>query len=224
MNLFLALVLSLSLAAPVRIVSQGAGRARVVTLTFDAGADRGYAARILATLERYHLHASFGMTGRWALHNRDLLRRMARDGDTFINHTYDHRSFTGYSTKTAPLTEAQRTWEIEQTWRVVKRLTGRSIKPYFRPPYGDYDQATLRLLPRLGYHDMIMWTIDSLGWEGLPSSLIVRRCLTLARPGAILLMHVGIQSQDGLALPRVIQGLRARGYRIVTLKQLLRQR
>jgi peptidoglycan/xylan/chitin deacetylase (PgdA/CDA1 family) len=67
----------------------------------------------------------------------------------------------------------------------------------------------------------VMWTTDSLGWEGLPAASIVSRVLAQATPGAILLMHVGAQSQDALALPRVIAGLKSRGYRLVTIPQLL---
>jgi peptidoglycan/xylan/chitin deacetylase (PgdA/CDA1 family) len=219
--LLLALVTS-GPATPSRLIYSGAAQQRWIALTFDAGADRGYAPTILATLERAHVRASFGMTGRWAQQNRDLVRRMARDGDTFINHTYDHRSFTGFSTRLAPLTSAQRTWEIQHADAVVRSITGKSMKPYFRPPYGDIDQAALLLVKRLGYADTIMWTVDSLGWRGIPASLIEQRCLSLARPGEILLMHVGSQSQDGVALPAVISALRKQHYTLVTISQLVR--
>jgi peptidoglycan-N-acetylglucosamine deacetylase len=208
-------------AQPARIVSSGSGLVRSVAFTFDAGADRGYAAAILTTLERSHIHATFGMTGKWAQANGDLVRRMARDGDSFINHTYDHRSFTGLSTRTGPLTGKQRRWEIEQTERIVHRLTGRSTKPYFRPPYGDYDGATLTLSRALGYRYMVMWTVDSLGWEGIPASEIVRRCEALVKPGTILLMHVGVQSQDAQALRTVVLYLKRHGYRFERIGQLV---
>jgi peptidoglycan/xylan/chitin deacetylase (PgdA/CDA1 family) len=194
---------------------------RAMALTFDAGADRGYAAQILSTLERNHVHASFGMTGKWAEANKDLVRRMARDGDLLMNHTYDHRSFTGYSSNTAPLTAQQRTWEIRRTESVVRRITGKSTKPYFRPPFGDYDAATLELAGRLGYRYSVMWTIDTLGWDHAAPAQILSRCLTGARPGAIVVMHVGIQSQDALALQSAISGLRSKGYRLVTVAQLV---
>lgn len=192
----------------------------VMALTFDAGADRGYAARILSTLERNHVRASFGMTGRWAEQNKDLVRRMARDGDVLMNHTFDHRSFTGYSSGQAPLSEQQRAWEIETTDTDIRRITGVGTKPYFRPPYGDYDGATLVLARRLGYRFAVMWTIDTLGWNHATPTQILSRCLLGARPGAIVMMHVGIQSQDALALQNVISGLKRRGYRLATIAQL----
>ncbi|GAC1445073.1 MAG: hypothetical protein NVSMB52_05300 [Chloroflexota bacterium] len=204
-----------------RLIFGVGGHKHVIAITFDAGADRGRAAAILTTLERDHVHSSFGMTGRWAHDNPDLVRRMAKDRDTFINHTYDHRSFTGFSSHAGVLSSSQRMWEITQTERTVKSLTGQSTKPYFRPPYGDYDAPSLALAQRLGYRLTIMWTVDSLGWQHLSPAAIESRCLTLARPGGIILMHVGIQSEDALALHTVITMLKRRGYSIVTVPELL---
>lgn len=208
-------------AGPAQLVYSNGGHGRVVALTFDAGADRGYAASILTTLERGRLQASFGMTGLWARQNPDLVRRMAKDHDILIDHTYDHRSFTGLSTHAAPLTAAQRSWEIAQADRIVRSLTHRTMRPYFRPPFGDFDRSTLTLARLLGYTHVVMWSVDSLGWERLPAVAILQRCLTLVRPGGIILMHVGSQSQDALALPSLINVLRQRGYRLVTIPQLL---
>lgn len=224
MRYFAAILLLtvLGQSQPVRVVSHGSIAKRVVSLTFDAGADRGYAGQILQTLERDHIHATFGMTGLWAQANPDLVRRMVRDHDALINHTYDHRDFTGFSMHTAPLTIAQRTWEIEQADRAIRRITGQSSRPYFRPPFGDYDSATLKLIRRLGYRYMIMWTVDSLGWDHLPAAAILQRCLTNAHPGTIYLMHVGSQSQDATALKSLIPRLQRRGYRFATIPQLIR--
>jgi peptidoglycan/xylan/chitin deacetylase (PgdA/CDA1 family) len=217
----LLLALSPVLAAPAQLVYQGRANVRDVALTFDAGADRGYAPLILRTLERNRLHATFGLTGLWAKANPDLVRRMVHDHDALINHTYDHRSFTGYSTRLAPLTASQRAWEITQTERTVWKIAHKSTKPFFRPPFGDYDTATLRLARQLGYRYAVMWTVDSLGWEHLPAASILSRCVARAQPGTIFLMHVGVQSQDGLALQPLIQQLRRKGYRFVTIAQLV---
>lgn len=225
MKLVLALLFGVAMSGPaVQIISQGSTTSRVVALTFDAGADRGYAGRILTSLEHYRIRATFGMTGLWAKANGDLLRRMRRDGDQIINHTYDHRSFTGFSTGMPPLSTAQRSWEILQADRLIVAATGRSSKPYFRPPYGDYDAASLSLLRQLGYRYMIMWTVDSLGWDHLPASIILQRCLQRAQPGAIYLMHVGSQSQDAIALDPFIAGMKKRGYSFQTVAQLVGRR
>ncbi len=163
-------------ARPAHFILSGNPSGNRIALTFDAGADRGYAAQILSLLERSKIRVSFGMTGKWAQTNPDLVRRMARDGDAFINHTYDHRSFTGTSDRLGGLTVAQRTNEINRADAIIRRLTGRSTKPYFRFPYGDYDAAAVQLVARLGYPDIVMWTVDSLGWERISTAAIVSRC------------------------------------------------
>jgi peptidoglycan/xylan/chitin deacetylase (PgdA/CDA1 family) len=219
----LLLALAPVVSPPATIVSSGSAKGNTVALTFDAGADRGYAATILQTLEAHHIHASFGMTGKWAEGNQDLIHRMARDGDTFINHTYDHRSFTGLSSGAAPLTAAQRTWELQRTEAIIKKMTGRTTKPLFRPPFGDYDAATLREVRGLGYRYMVMWTLDSLGWRQVTAATILQHCVAGVHPGTILLMHVGIQSHDAQALEPLLRYLERRHYRFLTVPQMLQQ-
>ena len=152
MKLLLALALLIAPASSqtATLVWQGGAGMRTIALTFDAGADRGYAARILQILERNRVRVSFGMTGRWAENNPDLIHRMARDQDAFINHTYDHRSFTGLSSNAGPLTTSQRVWEITHAEQIIRRLSGHSTKTYFRHPYGEYDAATLDLVSPVG--------------------------------------------------------------------------
>ena len=195
---------------------------RVVALTFDAGAGRGYAPRILDTLRRTRTSASFGVTGRWAQANPDLIKRIVESGSTLINHTYDHRSFTGQSTGQAALLRAARQWEVTAADSVVRSITGRSTRPYFRPPYGDGDVCTAREVRAVGYRYDVLWTVDSRGWAGLPRAKIERRVLTRLRPGEIYLFHVGAPSQDAAALPNIIQQIRARGYRFATVSQYWR--
>jgi peptidoglycan/xylan/chitin deacetylase (PgdA/CDA1 family) len=192
---------------------------KVVALTFDAGADVGYTKQILDTLAANGVRASFGMTGHWAEENPDLMRRMVNEGHALINHTYTHRSFTGRSTNSGPLSYQERADELWKTESVLLNIAGKSTKPYFRPPYGDYDTGVLLDIYSRGYTYNVMWTVDSLGWRGLSKSQIVQRCLDGLQPGAIYLFHVGSQSQDGPALQTLINELRARGYSFATINQ-----
>lgn len=208
--------------AKARTIDRGPASRRMVALTFDAGADRGFAARILDTLRDSGVKATFGMTGKWAEQNPDLVQRMVAEGHLLMNHTYDHGSFTGFSPGTRPLTAEERRRQIERTEAVIAAIVGSPVKPYFRPPYGDYDDAMLTQLGQLGYTHSVMWTVDSLGWKGLSAAEIAARCLDGTEPGAILLFHVGAQSQDAAALPEIIRQLQADGYTFGTIADLLR--
>ena len=205
-----------------RVVRAGRGETRSLALTFDAGADAGYAAAILDMLEVEHVPASFGVTGQWAEANPDLVRRMVAGGHQLINHTYDHASFTGVSTTGRALTREQRWASIDRTEAILRDVAGVGALPYFRPPYGDLDGSVLGDVGAHGYSVTAMWTVDSLGWRGLPPGVVAERTLREASPGAIVVFHVGGTSSDAVALPAILAGLRARGYTFVTLNGLLR--
>jgi peptidoglycan/xylan/chitin deacetylase (PgdA/CDA1 family) len=157
------------------------------------------------------------MTGQWAQAHPDLLRRMVAEGHALINHTFDHRSFTGRSTGTAPLSYTYRANELWKTEGLLGQLAATSSKPYFRPPYGDYDTSVLRDVYSRGYSYTVMWSCDTLGWQGLSQAQIVQRVVDNLKPGAIYLLHVGSESQDGPALQGIIDAVRARGYGFGTI-------
>ncbi len=183
-----------------------------VALTFDAGADRGYAEDILDTLAEQHVSASFGITGNWAKANPDLVRRMEADGHLVFNHTLDHRSFTGVSDSRGGLSAAARRAELDDADAIIAPLLGHSTRPFYRLPYGDDDARVATDVLPSGYTRKIGWTVDSLGWKGLQSSDILQRCLELAAPGAVYVFHVGRASHDAIALPQLINSLRDRGF------------
>lgn len=209
------------LAEPAQVVRQGNTGRRAVAFTFDAGSDAGYAGDILDTLAANGIAAAFGITGRWAEANPELLKRIVAEGHQLINHSTDHPSFTGGSTGKPALTREERWDQLDRTEAIVQRLTGASTKPYFRPPFGDYDDSVGSDVAVRGYTYIVMWTVDSFGWKGITAEEIRQRCLDLAQPGAIYIFHVGSASQDGPALQGVIDGLRQAGYEMVSLSELL---
>lgn len=201
-------------------VRQGRSDRRLVALTFDAGSDTGHAAAILDTLRSERIRATFGMTGSWAERNQALVCRMVDEGHQLVNHTYDHPSFTGFSTGDPPLDRGGRLDQLRRTEELLA-AAGTSGRPWFRPPYGDTDEGVAADVGSAGYRWILLWSIDTLGWKGLSASDITARVLDSAAPGAIVLAHVGAASADAAALPDVIRGLRARGYGLATAEQIV---
>jgi peptidoglycan/xylan/chitin deacetylase (PgdA/CDA1 family) len=192
-----------------------------VAITFDAGSDVGYTEMILDTLARNGVKAAFSLTGEWATAHPRLARRMAAEGHVIMNHSWDHPSFTGYSTNTAPLTQLERWSQLDRLESEIVRLTGHSTLPYFRPPFGDTDSSVAADVVARGYRFVMLWTIDSGGWSGSSVQEIIDRCVAGARNGAIVIMHVGSASQDGPALQGVIDALRARGWRLAPVDEVV---
>ncbi|MDQ3613863.1 MAG: polysaccharide deacetylase family protein [Chloroflexota bacterium] len=207
--------------SPAITVYRGPTDRALVALTFDAGADRGYCASILDTLAGSGVRASFGVTGQWAESNGDLVQRVVAEGHQLFNHTYTHRSFTGLTPGGPGLSSAERLTELETTEQVFINLTGVDGRPYFRPPFGDFNSSVLTDLGRGGFTHNLMWSLDVNGWRGISQDQIVSRVLTNHGNGFIYLLHVGGQSQEGPALPRIISGLRSRGYGFATVSELL---
>ena len=189
----------------------------VIALTFDAGSDLGNTGMVLDTLAAKGVRVSFGITGEFAEAHPDSVRRMAREGHVVINHSYSHFSFTGFSSDDILVTDDERQGDLLHADEVLSALTGSTTAPFWRPPFGDYDDSVLEHVGAIGFGFTVMWTIDSLGWQGISVDDIVDRVLDRASPGAIVVMHVGSQSDDALALASIIDGLRAMGYEFTAI-------
>ena len=193
----------------------------VVALTFDAGANADAVPSILATLHREGVPATFFLTGDFVGDFPAAARSIAAAGFRLGDHTITHPHLT-------QLSDAAVRHEILGGAQQIASVTGRNPLPLFRFPFGDADSRTIALANQAGYVP-IRWTVDTLGWQGtaghISASVVVFRVLAAARPGEIVLMHVGSNPDDHTtfdanALPRVISDLRARGYSFVTLDAL----
>lgn len=197
------------------------GGARVVALTFDAGgSDKGLTS-ILNTLAQEKATASFFLTGRFALAFPQQSRTIAR-GYPVGNHTQTHPDLTR-------LTAAAVRSELRTAATNIRAVTGVDPRPYFRFPFGARDAATIGLVNAECYVPF-RWTVDTLGWKGTSGGMtadkVYQRAIDGLRPGAVVLMHVGANPDDGStldadALRRIIQRIRAEGYTLVTLEATL---
>ncbi len=203
-----------------KAVYVGQGDVPAVALTFDVGVDAAYVPEILDILKERGKLATFGITGEWAVTNPDLLKRMVKEKHAIINHSWSHASFTGEATDTEPLTADQIRGELERAEKKIQEIAEVSTKPYFRPPYGDFDPRVNRVAYEAGYTFNILWLVDPLGWKGRSPKSIVAVTLAYAFNGAIFLYHTD-NPRDFAALGEIIEGLDERGLQMVTIPQLL---
>lgn len=202
-------------AAPAQTISRGPTTEKVVALTFDDGSDGTNINRILNTLSSHNVKATFFLTGTGINNHPQAIRNIVNQGHAVGNHSYTHPDFTKIS-------GTQIRSQLQQTEEAVRNLTGKTTKPFFRPPYGAYNSTVLQHVGDAGWRYSVMWTIDTIDWTGNSSSDIVNRVMTRITPGAIILMHTGAgASGTPAALPTIITRLKAQGYRFVTLPQLM---
>ena len=197
------------------------GDARVVALTFDAGASADGVDPILATLAERKAPASFFLTGDFASAFPEVSRLIAAS-HPIGNHSQNHPDLT-------KLSDAEVRTDLRDAQASIKRATGVDPRPYFRFPFGAVDARTIGIVNAECYVPF-RWAVDSLGWKGTSGGMsadkVFQRVVDALRPGAIVLMHVGANPDDGTtldadALGRMIDEVRARGYTLVTLERVL---
>ncbi len=194
-------------------VVQGGTRGNEVALTFDDGPGP-YTQQLVRTLNALHVQATFFAIGMEERYFSEGTLLELHSGDIVGDHTETHPMLAQLSA------HDQREQLQEQIYRI--QLLGGPTPRLFRPPYGSFDATTFRELKRL-HLLMILWSTDTGDYTRPGVQTIVQRALAGAHPGAIILMHDagGNREETIAALPAIVQGLRARGLRPVTVPQLL---
>jgi peptidoglycan-N-acetylglucosamine deacetylase len=167
----------------------------------------------VSMLERSHVEATFFMIGKQVSAGyRSVLLRELRDGDVLGDHTFTHPDL---------LTSGDVLSQLQSTIAVIRSLTGYT-PCVFRPPYGDYDQSVVQSARSLGLAT-VLWNVDPSDYTQPGSGAIEQRVLAQVRPGSIIISHDGggPRGQTLAAYPGIFAALRSRGYRIVTIPQLL---
>lgn len=196
-----------------------------VALTFDDGPDPRWTPKILDILKEKHAKATFFVIGQNMQANPELVMREVREGQMVGSHTWTHPNI-------GEIPVAETDLELNSTQRLFEVITGRSLR-LFRPPYfGDAEPSTpaevepLLVAQGLGYMTVGL-RIDPDDWQKPDAKLIVQRTLdrledTGPHAGQVVLLHDsgGDRSRTIAALPALIDALRARGYQLVTVDQL----
>ena len=211
------------LPSPYVVDAYGAPGKRVV-ISFDDGPDPEWTPKILDVLKQYNVHAIFFTIGLEAEKYPGLLKRIYREGNEIGNHTFTHPDISSISPELVRV-------ELNLTERLLAAKLG--IKPaLFRPPYSvDQEPDTadevrpLELTQSMGY-TTVGDKIDPDDWHENPRPTpeqITQSVMDQLSHGSIILLHDGGGNRANTvkALPMIIQGLRDRGYQIVSVHELL---
>lgn len=197
--------LELKQAAPVR-----RGRPRIA-LTFDDGPHPKVTPQILALLARYHAKGTFFMVGTQVATFPDTAKAIARGGHELANHTFSHPNLEGLG----PLGVQQ---ELLRARVAIRNVTGRETH-FFRPPGGRYNGEVRRAIADLGYRT-VLWSSNILTHKPREPRAIAQAMLAEIKDGAVVLLHNGDDYTVDV-LPLLLPELARRGYRFVTLSELL---
>jgi peptidoglycan/xylan/chitin deacetylase (PgdA/CDA1 family) len=187
---------------------------KVIFLSFDDWGSDKNVTRILDTLDEYNVKASFFIIGSSAEKNPNLLRSIAEAGHDIGNHTYYHKVITKISPE-----ELQE--EVVKCHQALTGIIGREPDLYFRPPTLEYDEATINAVLATGFKYVLLSDISTQDYERSADE-VVNYAVSNAENGGLIVMHLTDNSSGAEALPKIIEKLRAKGYKIAKLSDYLK--
>jgi peptidoglycan/xylan/chitin deacetylase (PgdA/CDA1 family) len=192
------------------VLVHGNTQLKEVALTIDDGPKPENARALLDLLGKYDVRATFFVVGKQVQKYPALVRRMMDEGHEVGNHTEDHITLKG-------LKEKQIREEIVACDKAVFRATGAHTN-VFRPPGMRFDQTVLSTAQEIGFVT-VHWNVAVGDYVDLKPEEIARKVLAKTQPGSVILLHGHPDTVK--ALPTILESLKARGYRFVTVSQML---
>ncbi len=183
-----------------------------IALTFDDGPHPRNTPRLLDMLRQRNIPATFYVIGKSVNLHPEITRRIVAEGHEIGNHTYNHPNLT-------KLSNASVRRELDTTREAIIRTTG--VKPRtMRPPYGALRTSQRQMIHSEYGYPTILWDVDPLDWKRPGTAVVKSRILNGTKSGSIVLAH-DLHSTTVDAMPTTLDALLAKGFRFVTVSQLL---
>lgn len=183
-----------------------------IAITFDDGPHPTLTPQLLDMLAQRHIHATFFIVGQMAKEHPEILQRALREGHEIANHSFTHPNL-------AKMSDDGVRRELNGTKDVITNAVNRPVT-LMRPPYGSLSNAQRKWVHEdLGYK-IILWDVDPLDWKRPGSEAVTRRILEGTHRGSIILAH-DIHPGTVQAMPATLDGLLAKGFKFVTVSELL---
>ncbi len=183
-----------------------------LAMTFDDGPSAANTPRLLDLAARKHIKLTFFLIGENARANPQLVQRELAEGHQVGNHSYTHPDL-------AKMTDDAVRAEIQKTQDAIIDASG--YRPILmRPPYGALSARQRLWVARDFSVKIILWDVDPLDWKRPGPAVVASRIIAATRPGSIILTH-DIHSQTVDAKPQVFDTLLAKGFKFVTVSELL---
>ncbi|WP_017416969.1 delta-lactam-biosynthetic de-N-acetylase [Clostridium tunisiense] len=181
---------------------------KVLYLTFDEGYENGYTGKILDTLKENDVKAIFFVTLPYLKGNNDLIKRMVDEGHIVANHTNHHPSMP-----TVTGSEEKFNKELKDVEEEYKRITGKDMPKFFRPPMGEYSEKSLAMTKNLGYKT-VFWSFAYHDWDINKQPNPDKAKATILgglHNGSIMLIHA-VSKTNTEILDDILKEAKAEGY------------
>jgi peptidoglycan/xylan/chitin deacetylase (PgdA/CDA1 family) len=184
-----------------------------IAMTFDDGPSATLTPKLLDLLAAHHIKATFFVIGENVAEHPEIVARAAQGGHEIGNHSWSHPNFGKMSDENVR----------RQLWRTddaIKNATGKR-PTLLRPPYGSITAREKRWIHDEFGYQIILWDVDPNDWKQPGPAVVRNRILQETRPGSIVLSH-DIHSGTIQAMPSTLDALEAKGFKFVTVSDLIR--
>jgi peptidoglycan/xylan/chitin deacetylase (PgdA/CDA1 family) len=184
-----------------------------IAMTYDDGPSQKLTPKLLDLLAAHHIKATFFVIGQNAAEFPEIVRRAAREGHEIANHSWSHPNLGKMSD------EGVRR-ELQKTDDAIKAAIG-ARPTLMRPPYGSITIRQKKWIHNDFGYQIILWDVDPLDWKRPGPTVVCNRIVRITRPGSIVLAH-DIHPGTIEAMPAILDQLEAKGFKFVTVSELLR--
>jgi peptidoglycan-N-acetylglucosamine deacetylase len=184
-----------------------------IAMTFDDGPSATLTPKLLDLLAAHHIKATFFVIGENVAEYPDIVARAAREGHEIASHSWSHPNL-------AKMSDEGVRRQLRQTDEAIKNATG-TRPTLFRPPYGSITEREKRWIHDEFGYQIVLWDVDPYDWKRPGPAVVRNRILQETRPGSIVLSH-DIHPGTIEAMPSTFDALEAKGFKFVTVSELIR--
>jgi peptidoglycan/xylan/chitin deacetylase (PgdA/CDA1 family) len=184
-----------------------------IAMTFDDGPSATLTPKLLDLLAAHHIKATFFVIGENVAEHPDIVARAAREGHEIANHSWSHPNL-------AKMSDEGVRRQLWQTDEAIKSATG-TRPTLLRPPYGSITEREKRWIHDEFGYQIVLWDVDPYDWKRPGPAVVRNRILQETRPGSIVLSH-DIHPGTIEAMPSTFDALEAKGFKFVTVSELIR--
>ncbi|MNO29876.1 Peptidoglycan-N-acetylglucosamine deacetylase [compost metagenome] len=190
---------------------------RHITLTFDDFGSDKTVTKILDILAEHDVKATFFLRAKGVESNPNLARAMVAEGHEVANHSYTHPVVTS-------LTPEELQKDLVKAHQVITEAIQEQPVMLFRPPTGVVDDERAKAIAAVGYPEIAMYDVTTLDWDASNSADdIVNKIMESTGKGSVILLHMLDDIHTIEALPRVLEGLKSKGYTFVKMSELIKE-
>jgi peptidoglycan-N-acetylglucosamine deacetylase len=184
-----------------------------IAMTFDDGPSATLTPKLLDLLAVHHIKATFFVIGENVAEHPGIVARAAREGHEIANHSWSHPNL-------AKMSDEGVRRQLWQTDEAIKSATG-TRPTLLRPPYGSITEREKRWIHDEFGYQIVLWDVDPYDWKRPGPTVVRNRILQETRPGSIVLSH-DIHPGTIEAMPSTFDALQAKGFKFVTVSELIR--